>query len=139
MSSLGTEVSKRRNTFPVHREKTIISCMNRFYCIHCVADIFIYKLSATGICNTIIIYLSGYYSYFIAGGRSMLYFSTFIEVYLKRTEAIRSFTKFSIFSVVEYKETIHALPVSGLSNIENCQINTGRVSYFTDCIRIILL
>ena len=53
----------------------------------------------------------------------MLYFSTFIEVYLKRTEAIRSFTKFSIFSVVEYKETIHALPVSGLSNIENCQIN----------------
>ena len=103
--------------------------MNRFYCIHCVADIFIYKLSATGICNTIIIYLSGYYSYFIAGGRSMLYFSTFIEVYLKRTEAIRSFTKFSIFSVVEYKETIHALPVSGLSNIENCQINTGRVSY----------
>ena len=79
--------------------------MNRFYCIHCVADIFIYKLSATGICNTIIIYLSGYYSYFIAGGRSMLYFSTFIEVYLKRTEAIRSFTKFSIFSVVEYKET----------------------------------
>ena len=48
----------------------------------------------------------------------MLYFSTFIEVYLKRTEAIRSFTKFSIFSVVEYKETIHALPVSGLSNIE---------------------
>ena len=27
----------------------------------------------------------------------MLYFSTFIEVYLKRTEAIRSFTKFSIF------------------------------------------
>ena len=42
----------------------------------------------------------------------MLYFSTFIEVYLKRTEAIRSFTKFSIFSVVEYKETIHALPVS---------------------------
>ena len=51
----------------------------------------------------------------------MLYFSTFIEVYLKRTEAIRSFTKFSIFSVVEYKETIHALPVSGLSNIENSQ------------------
>ena len=111
--------------------------MNRFYCIHCVADIFIYKLSATGICNTIIIYLSGYYSYFIAGGRSMLYFSTFIEVYLKRTEAIRSFTKFSIFSVVEYKETIHALPVSGLSNIENCQINTGRVSYFTHYITLI--
>ena len=62
----------------------------------------------------------------------------FKYVYLKRTEDIRTFIIFSVSSAVEYKEAMHALPVSGLNNIENCQINDGRVSYFTDCIRIML-
>ncbi|WP_285948561.1 hypothetical protein, partial [Bacteroides congonensis] len=49
------------------------------------------------------------------------------------------FSRIKAGGTLNNKETMHALPVSGLNNIENCQINEGRVSYLTDCMRIILV